>query len=455
MRAPTGGSGMSADDKAPTLDPPAAPDRNGASDAGTPARRAGGKPSALDRWLVLKVLRAIGNPPVRVALWGGEEVAASADPPAALVRLRDRATLVKILLQPDLGFGDAYSDGLVEVDGDLLGFLEAAYRAALNGPPQGFMRRHLSRWLNRPRANTEAGSRDNIRRHYDLGNDFYRLWLDEQLVYTCAYFPTPSASLEEAQAAKMDHVCRKLRLRPGQAVIEAGCGWGALARHMARRYGVTVRAFNISREQVAYARARAREEGLDRRVEYVEDDYRNVSGACDAFVSVGMLEHVGVGNYRELGSVIRRCLKPTGLGLIHSIGRNRPGATSAWLERRVFPGAYLPTLAEMMGVLEPWGFSVLDVENLRLHYARTLEHWLRRFDGAAGRVAERFGQRFVRAWRLYLAASLAGFTTGWFQLFQILFAPSANNDIPWTRAEVYAGELGRQGGIRETVILEC
>ena len=157
----------------------------------------------------------------------------------------------------------------------------------------------MLRFVNRPRGNGERQSRENIQHHYDIGNDFYRLWLDEQLVYTCAYFPDPSASLEEAQIAKMDHVCRKLELRPGERVIEAGCGWGALALHMARHYGVQVRAYNISRSQLAYARERARTEGLADRVELIEGDYREISGGCDVFVSVGMLEHVGRGHYRR------------------------------------------------------------------------------------------------------------------------------------------------------------
>src|SRR5690606_24874192 len=152
-----------------------------------------------------------------------------------------------------------------------------------------------------PRINSLRKSRDNVYHHYDIGNEFYRLWLDEQLAYTCAYFPEPEVSLEAAQVAKFDHVCRKLNLRPGERVVEAGCGWGALALHMAREYGVTVRAYNVSREQIAYARRRAQEEGLADRVEFVEDDWRNVTGRYDAFVSVGMLEHVGKHNYRKLG----------------------------------------------------------------------------------------------------------------------------------------------------------
>ena len=382
--------------------------------------------------------------PLRLVLWNGDEFGTAPGEPIARVFFRDRRAFVQLLLNPDLAFGDLYSEGRIEVEGDLLPFLEAAYRMKPAPAWARALRQCLIGWWLRPSANSLRNSRHNISHHYDLGNDFYRLWLDEQMVYTCAYFPTPGATLEEAQAAKMDHVCRKMWLRPGETVVEAGCGWGSLARHMARHYGVTVTAFNISKEQIKYARERARAEGLQDRVCYVEDDYRNVSGRFDAFVSVGMLEHVGLKNYRTLGSVIRRSLKPTGRGLIHAIGRNFPSPTNPWLEKRIFPGSYMPSLKEMMDVFEPHELSVLDVENLRLHYAKTLEHWLRRFDGVADRVEKTFDRRFVRAWRLYLVASIAGFTTGFNQLFQVVFAPATNNVIPWTRAGVY-GERAVDG----------
>ena len=401
-------------------------------------RPAAGKVTGLDRWLVHSVLKAGGNPPVRVVLWNGEELTTSPDPAVGRVHLHNRNTLLKILANPDLGFGDAYGSGQIEVEGDLVQVLETLYRADAAAAPLGLVKTQVLRWLNRPRINSLGGSRDNIHHHYDIGNEFYKLWLDDQLVYTCAYFPTPASSLEEAQIAKMDHVCRKVQLKPGQRVIEAGCGWGALGLHMARHYEVKVRAFNISHEQIVFARERARSAGLDTQVEYVEDDYRNISGECDAFVSVGMLEHVGVEHYQQLGSIIRRCLKPAGLGLIHSIGKRRQSPMNPWMETRIFPGSYLPTLREMMHVFEPCGFSVLDVENLRLHYAKTLEHWLERFEKAAERVETMFDEQLVRTWRLYLAGSLAGFTTGSIQLFQVVFAHAANNAIPWTRAHVYA-----------------
>jgi cyclopropane-fatty-acyl-phospholipid synthase len=284
------------------------------------------------------------------------------------------------------------------------------------------------------KANNAFTARANVHHHYDLGNEFYRLWLDREMVYTCAYFPTPEATLDEAQIAKMDLVCRKLRLAPGERVVEAGCGWGSLALFMAAKYGVNVRAFNISAEQMEYARRRAKEAGLGNSVEFVEDDYRNVSGRYDAFVSVGMLEHVGLPDFPTLGRVIDRSLVPNGRGLLHFIGRNRPTMLNPWIRKRIFPGAYPPTLREVFArVIEPHNLSVLDVENLRLHYARTLDHWLARFDDASGEIERMFDDSFTRAWRLYLAGSRAAFATGWMQLFQVVFARGGSNAIPWTR----------------------
>jgi cyclopropane-fatty-acyl-phospholipid synthase len=401
------------------------------------------KSTAVERWLARRMHHAMGSPPVRVVLFDGQEVPCSGPRPIARVLIHNRATLWKLVSCPNLNFGEGYSEGSIEVEGDLVEFLEAIHRAKIQSRrPAGAIRSKLCRLKRRMQPNSLRGSRKNIHQHYDIGNDFYRLWLDKQLLYTCAYFPTPEATLEEAQVAKMDHVCRKLWLRPGETVVEAGCGWGALALHMARHYGVRVKALNISHEQIAYARQRARQEGLDSQVEFIEDDYRTIAGRFDAFVSVGMLEHVGADHYGDLGRVIHRCLRPDGRGLIHSIGQNRPGELSAWLRKRIFPGAYPPSLCEMASLLEPWGFAVLDVENLRLHYAETLRHWLRRFESAAGAVAEMFDQRFVRAWRLYLAGSVAAFATGSLQLFQVLFARPGVNEIPWTRARLYEGPNG-------------
>jgi cyclopropane-fatty-acyl-phospholipid synthase len=389
--------------------------------------------------LLSKLLMFLGNPPLEFVIWTGERVrpTIAVDPVAALV-IADRGALLGLVADPQVRFGELYSEGRITVEGDLIQVLEVVYRASTENKPRFSVLRRAVEVMRRRKVNTLHGSRDNIHRHYDIGNEFYELWLGRTMAYTCAYYPTPDAALDEAQVAKMDHVSRKLRLRPGESVVEAGCGWGSLAIHMARHYGVKVRAFNISHEQILFARERAEREGLGSSVEFVEDDYRNITGKYDAFVSVGMLEHVGVEHYTGLGRVIHHCLGNVGRGLIHSIGRNRPAPMHPWIEKRIFPGAHPPALSEMTRIFEPWNLSILDVENIRLHYARTLRHWMHLYEGASDRVAGMFDEKFVRMWRLYLAGSVAGFTTGTLQLFQVLFAPGTNNDVPWTRDYVYA-----------------
>ena len=384
--------------------------------------------TTLDRWALARIQRSVASAPIRFALWDGFEMPPDPGQVVGTIFFKNRRALFSWVWDPDLNFGEAYMFGAVEIRGELVAVLEHIYRALGTAIPRSW-------WLWQ-RSNDVQSARENVHQHYDLGNEFYRLWLDREMVYTCAYFPEPDCALEEAQMAKMDLVCRKLGLRPGERVIEAGCGWGSLALFMAREYGVKVRAFNISAEQIAYARDRAKTEQLLDRVEFVEGDYREVRGECDAFVSVGMLEHVGLAYYPTLGGVIDRVLTAQGRGLLHFIGRNRPGPLNPWIRKRIFPGAYPPILAEVFGnVLEPWDLSVLDVENLRLHYAATLAHWRRRFDAAADEVELMFDDAFVRAWRLYLAGSQAAFATGTMQLFQVVFARGASNAIPWTRCQ--------------------
>ena len=390
-----------------------------------------------EKLLLARMLESLGNPPLRLVLWDGQELGCEGRAPVARVVIRDRGALLKLIANPELGFGEMYTAERIEVEGNLVDCLEAIYRAQPRAE-QGLFGQGLFAQFNGKWRNGLSGARRNIQHHYDIGNDFYKLWLDREMVYTCAYFPDPATGLEQAQVAKLDYVCRKLRLAPGDTVVEAGCGWGALALHMARSYGAYVKAYNISSEQIAYARERARSEGLQHRVQFIEDDYRNLSGEFDAFVSVGMLEHVGTDRYPELGAVIDRSLKAAGRGLIHSIGRDYPGPMTPWIERNIFPGACPPSLSQMMQIFEPFGFSVLDVENLRLHYARTLEHWLARYEAAAARVTEMYDAAFARVWRLYLAGSVAAFKSGTMQLFQVSFARSGENRIPWTRQYLYA-----------------
>jgi cyclopropane-fatty-acyl-phospholipid synthase len=390
---------------------------------------------SLSRWLIARLWPLIEGTPVGITLWDGTHLYGGVKPIVAHVSIHDRITLLKILFNPELNMGEAYKNGKIDIEGDLVALLNLYNSHAATSYPGTWHR--IRKCLLDLRANTLHRARDNIHHHYDIGNDFYQLWLDKHMVYTCAYFPDPAATLEEAQVAKMEHICRKLALKPGETVVEAGCGWGALSLYMAQHYGVTARAFNISHEQITYAREQARAANISDRVEFIEDDYRNISGQFDAFVSVGMLEHVGRACYPEMGTVINRSLKPEGRGLLHFIGRNRPLPLNAWIHRHIFPGAYPPTLREIADIFEPWDFSITDIENLRLHYARTLAYWLERFEGATIQIRKMFDEQFVRTWRFYLAGSQAAFLSGFLQLFQVTFTRSTNNQLPWTRTHLY------------------
>jgi cyclopropane-fatty-acyl-phospholipid synthase len=390
--------------------------------------------TGLDKWFAAQVQRGIADAPVRLELWDGQLAPGAPAHAIGDLIVCDRRALLGLAFNPNLYFGEAYTAGRIRVRGALREVVTALSRSTAARP---------SRWERAAdllaRANDAATARRNVHHHYDLGNDFYAMWLDREMVYTCAYYPDDVMTLEAAQQAKLDLVCRKLQLRAGETVVEAGCGWGALALHMAGRYGVRVKAFNLSAEQMCWARDRARQQGLEGRVEFIEDDYREVTGTCDVFVSVGMLEHVGRPSFAALSRVIQRTVKRDGgRGLLHFIGRDVPRPLNAWIRRRIFPGAYTPTLAEVTSeILGPAGMSVLDVENLRLHYARTLAQWSARFAAAADRVRAMQGEEFHRAWELYLAGSEASFRTGWMQLFQVVFGPNGSPPPLLTRRAIY------------------
>ena len=396
--------------------------------------RAGGRLTPFDHWLGRQVQQRIADAPVRLELWDGRFAEGAPPRAAGDLIVHDRRVLIGLALNPELYFGEAYTAGRLEVRGFLPDVLAALSRRMA---PRAAWRERLTALLSP--TNSLTAARRNVHHHYDLGNDFYARWLDREMVYTCAYYADAEMTLEAAQRAKLDLVCRKLQLRAGETVVEAGCGWGALALHMGRRYGVRVKAFNLSHEQLDWARTRARVEGLDGQVEFIEDDYRNVTGEYDAFVSVGMLEHVGRASFHDLARVLRRTVRRGGgRGLLHFIGRDVPRRLNPWLRRRIFPGAYTPTLTEVMtDVLSPAGMSVVDVENLRLHYARTLAHWSSRFAAARDPVREEYGEEFRRTWELYLAGSEAAFALGWLQLFQVVFSPRESRPPFLTRASLY------------------
>jgi len=402
---------------------------------------------ALREWLAAagcragdRILEAAGDPPVSLVLPNGVSARPRGGDARFTLHIRRWGALWALLLEPEIGFGDGYARGEIDVDGPLEEFCAEVHRRREALPAGGWLSRAASRYLDWTQRRTLRAARRHIHHHYDRGNDFYRLWLDREMVYTCAFFPHDSATLEEAQLAKMERVARKLALEAGERVVEAGCGWGSFALYIARVHGCRVRAFNISEEQIAWARRRARELGLEGQVEFVLDDYRNITGVYDAFVSIGMLEHVGRDHYNDLRDVIRRSIGDSGRGLLHFIGRTRPAPLSPWIRRRIFPGAYAPALSEALPLLETGNYRVMDIENLRPHYARTLQCWRERYEAAYPQVCSMFGEEFARAWRLYLAGSEAAFRTGSLELYQVLFAGVRCTKRLWTRERAWQEE---------------
>jgi cyclopropane-fatty-acyl-phospholipid synthase len=383
--------------------------------------------------------------PFLITFPDGSKVIHGIGPPAFSIHFRTRQALRRCIATPSLGFGEGYVRGEVQVEGDLqqvalLGF------ALKNGTLKGSLFERLRYALGlRRRRNTLVGARRNIEAHYDLGNEFYSLWLDRELQYTCAYFLYPTVTLEDAQREKMEVVCRKLRLQAGETVIDAGCGWGSLALHMATNHDVRVIAFNISREQIEFARVRQKYLGISAdRVNFILDDYQNMPRhvqKCDKFASVGMLEHVDRRSYRSFHELVQRILKPQGLALIQFISRTaRSLSGDPWLEKHVFPGYYNPSLAEIVESVESTshGLHVVDVENLRHHYALTVQHWIDRFERNVETIRARYGEELVRTFRLYLNGGYADFANGRGTLvFQVLLSNGFDNSAPLARMHHY------------------
>jgi cyclopropane-fatty-acyl-phospholipid synthase len=349
--------------------------------------------------------------------------------PSVAVRLHDPRLHLGLFANPELRAGEAYMDGtLTFEDGSGVGDLMRLFslnRTGLRGHASQRPLRRLSRALRRwHQANPMGAAAANARHHYDLSTDLYRLFLDDGLNYSCAVFEDPERdTLEDAQRRKLVRATAKLRLRPGMTVAEIGSGWGSFAIHIAKTTGARVVAINVSPEQIRISREKAAEAGVSDLVEFRELDYRALEGRFDRVVSVGMMEHVGVGNFDAYFRKIRGLLAEDGYAFVHCIGRRgQPGSTSPFIRKHIFPGAYAPALSEVFASTERAGLWVADMEVLRLHYAHTLRHWRERFAANRERAAALYDERFCRMWEYYLAAVEVGFLNGSQMVFQLLLS---------------------------------
>ncbi|MFA7413460.1 MAG: cyclopropane-fatty-acyl-phospholipid synthase family protein [Rhizobium sp.] len=345
--------------------------------------------------------------------------------PQVTMRLTDPKLYRSLVFKAELVAGEAYVDGTMrfEEGSTLRDFLMlfSINRLSLGSYPiQKAIRAVRMRFRKREQSNRKGQAQQNVAHHYDLGNDFYRLFLDENMLYSCAYFREPDETLEQAQRNKLRLLAAKLNLKPGMKVLDIGCGWGDLALYLAKLEDVSVVGVTLSKEQHALATKRAVDAGLAGRVRFELKDYRDVAETFDRIVSVGMFEHVGVQHYDEFFKKLNALMPDDGLAVIHSIGHmSPPGMTSPWLRKYIFPGGYSPALSEVVAVTEQNSLWVTDIEVLRIHYATTLAHWGQRFEANRDKVVAMYDERFARMWEFYLISCEMAFRTGSQMVFHL------------------------------------
>ena len=344
--------------------------------------------------------------------------------PSATIRFHSRWLPLKIVLDPALGAGEAYMRGLLTIEkGDLRSFLAVAMdqRNPVHGRAPMRIIDQIGKWVSWALGgNNRKRSARNVAHHYDLSAEFYALFLDADMQYSCAYFADGTETLEAAQAAKIRHIAAKLCLSSGQSVLDIGSGWGGLALALARMSDVRVKGVTLSSEQLEVARKRARDGCSNQNVAFELQDYREVTGKFDRIVSVGMLEHVGFSQFESYFAKVAELLAPDGVALVHAIGRwNANPGTDAWTRRYIVPGGYIPSLSEVIPAIERSGLLTADIEVLRLHYAETLLHWSRRFAEHRGKALAMYGEEFCRMWEFYLSAAEMSFRTRQLMVFQI------------------------------------
>lgn len=394
----------------------------------------------MKRILVELLQRASANLPdvsFSIRFWDGESASFGDGQPDFIVDLKTKGALKSVLSLGATGFREEYVSGNIDIAGDL----KAMMRLGADETIQGMK---LSPWMQLAllcrsicARNSLKKSRRNIARHYDLGNDFYEQYLDESMAYSCAYFRSGNDSLEQAQRQKYEHICRKLMLSEGESVVDVGCGWGGFLVYAAKNFGVRGVGCTLSKYQAEYAKDLVTAAGLGKKIDILLEDYRNLKGRFDKFVSVGMFEHVGKGFIPAFMKKAKHLLEPGGIGLLHTIGKERASTGDPWTLRYIFPGGYIPVLDETVHAMGVNRLIPVDIENLRIHYAATLDEWAKRFETNAERIRQNFDEGFVRMWRMYLNGCAAIFRWGDLRLYQIVFTNGLNNSVPLTREHLY------------------
>ncbi|WP_298846531.1 SAM-dependent methyltransferase [Clostridium sp.] len=335
-----------------------------------------------------------------------------------------------VINDPSITLGEAYMTKKLEIKGNVQFVIESLY----NNQESFLNKSEKYEKLIKKFKSSIKRSKDNIQFHYDIGNDFYKLWLDDSMNYSCGYFKNDTDTLDEAQNNKTNHILTKLNLKEGQTLLDIGCGWGELIIRAAKQYKVKAVGVTLSLEQLQKANERIKAEGLEDLVEVKLQDYREIKGmSFDRIVSVGMLEHVGLENLSEYFHIVNDLLKDKGLSLLHCITAVNEGGNNTWIDKYIFPGGHVPAIKTIISDIAELELELIDVESLRRHYGKTLEHWAENFENALPIIEKTKDETFIRMWRLYLNACAASFNCGNINVHQILFAKGVNNDLPLTR----------------------
>jgi cyclopropane-fatty-acyl-phospholipid synthase len=379
--------------------------------------------------------------PGRIRLWDGRNLTFGRGEPPFTIHITDQQTFEEILSRPSLGFGEGYGRGDIAIHGDFNAAMEWIYSHELDNRLSPIEKARIC-WLKLRKKASLRQSRRDVRFHYDKGNDFYRLWLDAGMNYSCAFFTRPDEELEQAQINKIHRSLKKLRLRPGQTLLDIGCGWGSSLIEAVQAFGAgRAIGLTLSKNQYELGNERLRQAGCADRAEIRLQDYRQMDkkeyGRFDRILSIGMFEHVGQEQIDTFFRATANLLKKQGIFLLHTIGRSRKQAMDPWITRYIFPGTYLPSLGELAAKAQKRGLDLVDVENLRQHYDRTLGHWAARFEANLDQVRNYMNEQEIRRWRFYLVGCQMGFRYNPLHVFQVLYSRGRRHDWPLVREELY------------------
>lgn len=389
---------------------------------------------SIDKIFYKNLFKNLFSDTCEVKFWDGEVEKYGEGESKFTIVFNEHISKADIIRDPFIAFGEGYMTKKLDIEGDVQKVIESLYNNKESFLSNGNKYMDLIKRM----SNTIKNSKEYIQHHYDIGNDFYKLWLDSTMTYSCGYFKSNDDSLETAQKNKVKHILKKLCLEEGQTLLDIGCGWGELIITAAKQYKVKAMGITLSSEQFAKVNERIKDEGLEDLVQVKLTDYRELENVkFDRIVSVGMVEHVGKEHIGEYFNAVNNLLNDKGVSMLHCITAIGEGGTNTWIDKHIFPGGYIPSVKELIVSLTDYKFYLNDLESLRRHYGRTLEHWARNFENALPEIRKTKDETFIRMWRLYLNACAASFNCGNIDIHQFLFVKGVNNELPWTREYMY------------------